>query len=140
MIEPFNPPGKDLTADDLADRKFLGTRARLVRLWPYVGFVCLLLPVLLFLWLQDRAPQMVRPGLVMEQIRSGSLETASVQLLASMLPIVILMLFGLMLALLGLITLNLRNERRYLTIIGKLQREKARHQAKAFTAGMSSPD
>lgn len=131
MIEKFTPPS-GINPEEQANRKFLGQRATMVRLWPYAAAVSVFLLVALFLWLQDHTPMLVHPGIAAAKIRSGQLDVSLQQMMASMLPVCLLMLLGLMLAVIGLITLFIRHEKRYLAIIAQLQRDKAKQMASAF--------
>ena len=104
-----------------SDSAFVEKRRKLVKAGPILLGVCLVLVIASLLWLWFQQPQMINFAEVARQIESGDLGQLSVELMAVMLPIAMLMCFVVTLGLIGLSWAWLSNERRYLRIIAEIR-------------------
>lgn len=104
-----------------SDSVFVTKRAKFVSAGPIVLGVCLALVVGFGLWLYFRLPEMINFVEVARQIENGNLDQLSVELMAVMLPIAMLMSLVLAAGLIGLCWAWLATEKRYLSIINSLR-------------------
>lgn len=111
---------------DLEVQAMLARRRRLLRWWPAAGLLSLLMLAAAFGWLALNAPELVNPFMVARQLQEGTLDAASLQMMAAMLPIVMLFLLSVVAALLVFVHVTLSRERRYQQIIDRLQAREAR--------------
>lgn len=104
-----------------AEQEFIAKRTRMVRAWRYGGPLTLLLTLGLppLLWLQS--PLLVAPWEVVRRITTGELERGTLELMAVLLPVVVLALCGVLLVMLLYLHLALTNEQRLLGIIAHLR-------------------
>lgn len=105
------------------EQKFVDGRKRLLRLWPAVGSLLLILIALLAGWLYWRNPLLVNPWVVMSRLEEGSISNAMLILMAGILPIMALMSLILVALLVVSLFAAFGNERRHLAIIDRLLRE-----------------
>ena len=100
--------------------EFLGTRARLINIWRYVG-VFLVVVLMAFagalFWF---VPLLANPFKVMRLLESNSLALSTMAFSAALLPILFLTCILLMFFLLLFVFVSLSNERKYLSILRKL--------------------
>ncbi len=73
------------------DREYLQRRARLLRAWPWVGGALLLALVGLGGWMWWRVPKLINPWQVARQLNAGGLEPGTLELMAMLLPIIVLL-------------------------------------------------
>jgi len=104
----------------VSDSAFVDKRRRFVRAGPVVLGFCLALVIGFGLWLYWTQPQLIHFAEVARQIENGSLDQLTVELMAVMLPIAMLMSLVLMTGIIGLTWAWLVNEKRYLRIIAEL--------------------
>jgi hypothetical protein len=72
------------------DRRFLDKRKRLVRAWPTVGAI-LLLVIGLALWLFWSKPLLANPFLTLARLKNDSVPASTLILMAGLLPVVFTM-------------------------------------------------
>lgn len=99
----------------------LARRRRLLRWWPAAGLFALLMLAAVFAWLALNAPELVNPFMVARQLQEGTLDVSSMQLMAAMLPVVMLVLLSVVAALLVFVHVTLSREKRYQQIIERLR-------------------
>ncbi len=113
-------------------KMFLNKRTKMVRIWPRMGALLIVVELGLAAWLYWKHPLLINPQSVSSKLRAGSLPDSTLSLMAAFLPFIMLVC----LALLGLLILfsflALGNERKHLDIIRALQNqasfwEKDRH-------------
>ena len=102
------------------DSRYLAKRRPLVRAWPIVGGILLCLLGGLLVWMFLRSPMLVNPFSVLARIEAGTLEIPMMNLMAGMLPLVMLICFILAFVLLLVLFTAFSNERRYLKIITQI--------------------
>lgn len=105
---------------DPAQQDFLRQRHLMRRNWPViapllVGALMVFMGVLLL-----TAPLLLNPFAVLAQLREGTLNLATLQTMAMMLPFVLLLFCLTLLALIGLAHAGFRRERRYLEVTDRL--------------------
>jgi len=103
-----------------AQQDFLRQRRLMRRNWPViapllVGALLIFMGVLLL-----TAPLLLNPFAVLTQLREGTLNLATLQTMAMMLPLVLLLFCLALLALIGLAHAGFRRERRYLELTDRL--------------------
>ena len=106
----------------VSDASFIGKRRKLVRFGPIVSGLCLALVSGLGLWIYFQQPRLMNYVEVARQIESGSLDQLTVELMAVMLPIAMLMCLLLLAAVVALSWFGLSKEKRYIRIIDELSR------------------
>lgn len=104
-----------------SDSAFVAKRRRFVRSGPIVLGLCLLLVIGFGFWLYLRQPKLINFVEVARQIQSGDLDQLTVELMAVMLPIAMLMCLVLLTGLIGLCWAWLTTEKRYLRIFDEFQ-------------------
>ena len=102
------------------EREWLASRRRLVRRWPLVGGACALGLIALIAALWWRTPLLLDPWMLAGRLRDGSVDQATLMLLAALLPVVMLVLFGVMFVLLLLLGVGMASERRLLDTVARL--------------------
>lgn len=98
-------------------REFLARRRPLIRSWPVAGGILLAFLAALLIWMFWRNSLLVNPFSVLSRIERDALEPALMALMAGILPIVMLVCFLLVFALLLFMFTAFSNERRYQKII-----------------------
>lgn len=106
-----------MAASDIA---FVSKRTKQVKAGPWIFGACLALLAAVAAWLYVRQPRMINFVEVARQIGDGRLDRLSVELMAVMMPIAMLMCFVLLAAVIALCWLSVANERRYLRIVNEL--------------------
>jgi type VI protein secretion system component VasF len=104
----------------VSDAAFVEKRRKLVRAAPIVLGSCLALVLGFGLWLYLRQPQLINFVEVARQIDSGVLDQLTIELMAVMLPIAMLMCLVLVTGVVLLAWLGVSNERRYQKIVQDL--------------------
>jgi hypothetical protein len=114
-----------LNAEDMA---FLRRRERRMRAWPLAGSLLFLLLAALVAWLFLSRPLLVDPHELVRQLRSGTIDTATIYLLAGLFPLAFLVLMSFGFAFLALSFSAMSNERRLIQIlVGLLRQPRAEH-------------
>ncbi|MGC9457244.1 MAG: hypothetical protein ACP5DC_06940 [Halothiobacillaceae bacterium] len=92
-------------------------RRRLVRIWPRIAAVLVLLTIGLYVALFFFQPLLVNPAQVLEMIEAGTLDPSTQALLATMAPLLLLTVGVLLVLLILFVTAGMINERRLLDLI-----------------------
>ena len=105
----------------LSDKEcvFVNRRRKLIRLWSVMGILLLILLGLFTLWMFMSNPLLVNPFEVADQLLAGTIETPTLQLMAGLLPVAMLMCLTTVLVLIIYVFAAIGNEKRYLEIIGR---------------------
>lgn len=98
-------------------RRFLEKRRKMVRLWPYTAALMVTLITAFILYLYTRAPLLIDPFETASRIRSGEISDATLSVSALLLPIAFGVIILLLIALIGLMHLAFKNEKRYLALL-----------------------
>lgn len=106
---------------DVNEQAFIDRRRALIRRWPLVLLVLLLLLAGTWLYLYLQHPVMANAAFVVEAVAAGTLSDEVMQLSTLYLPLVVTVLFFVVAVLLLFLHLAVRNERRYLGIIRRLR-------------------
>ena len=114
------------------EQRFLQRRRQLLRAWSIAGPLLLVVLIVLCVWLFLAFPLMFNPFEVVTRLEAGSLQPATLQLMALFLPLAMLMLLFIVLVILLLVFSALANDRKYLAIIDRCQ---ADDDGKGGTAG-----
>ena len=104
----------------VTDAAFVEKRRKFVRSAPIVLGFCLVLVLGFGLWLYLRQPQLINFVEVARQIESGTLDQLTIELMAVMLPIAMLMCLVVLTAVVLLAWAGISNERRYQRIVQEL--------------------
>ncbi|RME33114.1 MAG: hypothetical protein D6786_08610 [Gammaproteobacteria bacterium] len=104
-----------------ADERYLARRRRFVSSWNRLAAILLLALGALLAWLTLQAPWLVNPLDVVRSLERGAVDPGTLELAAILLPLAVLLLFLAVSALVFLGFAVIRNERRYLAIIGQLR-------------------
>lgn len=111
---------------DEKDAEFLRKRKRFASSWNFVGSVMLLVLLAMLCWLFVRTPSLVNPYHAARLLSEGAGDRAVTGIMAGMLPIALLALFGVT----GTVILYgfavFANERRYHRIIDGLMKDAGR--------------
>jgi hypothetical protein len=102
------------------DETFLKKRTTLIRAWPFVGGVLLAALMALIAWLLWRSPFLFNPYALMQRMREGAIDQPMLQLMAGLLPVAMLSIFGLIGAMIALAFAAFSNEKRHLRILHEL--------------------
>jgi len=102
------------------DRTWLERRRRLTRTWTPVGVLLVLLLLGGAALAARTAPLLFNPLAVTARLRDGRMDPRTLELMAAMLPVVMLMCLAIALAVLAFAFVAFRNERRYLRIMAAL--------------------
>jgi len=100
--------------------EFLDRRRRLLRAWRYVGPLTLLGWLGLLAYLGANSPLLVDPRTVASRIDSGAIQQSTLETMATLLPVMSVIVGVLMVAIVALIYVALSHERRYLEIIADM--------------------
>lgn len=105
-----------------ADAKFIAKRRHLIGAWRYIGGLLsvVVASIAIYLWL--RVPLLGNPIETARRLEAGEVANTTLLLSAVMLPLVVVMLFGLVAAFIAVVHRALAHERRHIAIIDKLQR------------------
>jgi membrane-anchored protein YejM (alkaline phosphatase superfamily) len=106
---------------NVSDLKFVERRRRLARSWNLVGTALLLILVGLGATLYFRMPFLANPLRVMDLLKEGTLERSTMELMAAMLPIVVLLCLSVTAIIVVFGFAIFSNERRYIAIIDELE-------------------
>ena len=100
-----------------AERSYLEKRAKLIRAWPWIGGVLLLLIIAFTAWLWVTVPYFVDPWAVFAALKSGSVPVSTLAVMAAMLPVVMLTLLAFAALVVILMFVTLFNEHRLIRFI-----------------------
>lgn len=106
-------------------REFLARRRPLVRSWPIAGGILLVLMIALMVWLFWKNPLLINPFSVLSRIEADALDPVMMTLMAGILPMLMLVCFGLAIALIVFMFTAFANERKYLKIIREISARRA---------------
>lgn len=111
-----------MRADEITDKeqKFLAARAKIIRAGPLVGGMLVCLFVGLGIWLFLYHPLLANPLTVLARLQDESISTATLMLMAALLPFFVLLCLVLMLTIAMLCIATVINEKKYITIIQRL--------------------
>lgn len=107
---------------------FLERRRKLASSWKIVAWMMLAGIAALAAWLFVSVPWLANPLFVARRISAGDMERPTLELMATVLPVTILILLGLIAAMIGLGFAIFANEKRYQRIIRELE-ARSRHGA-----------
>lgn len=113
-----------MTYEDMLTRnqqRFIMRRRKLVRAWRITGPLVLLLLIVAGGILFFNYPLMFNPYASIERLEAGTLADSTVQLMALLLPIAMLMVFFMLVVVVMLVFAGIANDRKYLSIIQDLQ-------------------
>ena len=110
MAEPFSEK----------DARFLGKRRKLVRWWNLVGSMTFAGLVVFVAWMFWAHPRLINPIHVVGELQAGSISQATLEIMAAMLPMIVLAIFFVLVVMIGFAFAMIGNERRYLRIIDRL--------------------
>lgn len=105
------------------DADFIAKRRRLVRWWNLVGSLTFAGLVLFVAWMFWRQPRLINPLHVVGELQAGGIPQATLEIMAAMLPMVVLAIFFVLAVMIGFAFAMIGNERRYLRIIDQLESE-----------------
>lgn len=112
-----------MTYENILARKqqrFIMRRRKLLRTWRVVGPLLLLLLIITAVIMFFGYPLMFNPYEVIERLEAGTLENSTLQLMALLLPIAMLMVFFMLVVVVLLSFAALTNDKKYLAIIKDL--------------------
>ncbi len=102
---------------DRTQQEFLEKRRKLVRSWPSMGLILLIGMVVTLLWLWIQQPLLINPYEVVDRLESGSIDSATIALMAVMLPLLFLICFVLLMIVVLFAYAAFANEKKHLKII-----------------------
>ena len=100
---------------------FLKKRAKMVRMWPVIGAILIVVELGLAGWLFWKHPLLINPQAVSYKLRTGSLPDSTLSVMATFLPFAIIICLGLLAILILFSFLALSNEKKHIDIIRILQ-------------------
>lgn len=100
--------------------RFLHKRRQLLKYWPFAGGFTLLLLGMLIAWMFWSSPLLVNPYLVWNELQRGGLDDSQLQIMAGLLPVIMLLVLLLTLTVILFAYTVLRNEKREIAIIDRL--------------------
>lgn len=101
-------------------QRFIMRRRQLLRTWRVIGPVLLLLLIIAGVIMFFNYPLMFNPYESIERLEAGTLEDSTVQLMALLLPIAMLMVFFMLVVVVLLSFAVMANDKKYLAIIERL--------------------
>lgn len=102
------------------EQEFLAKRAKFIKAWPVVGGMLLCLLMGLGIWLFMFRPLLANPFFVLSELKNQSIVASNLSLMASLLPIAVLMCLALTLIILLFAFVAFANERRHIAVIQRL--------------------
>ncbi len=103
-----------------AQQKFLDKRKKLIVAWRWIGPLLLVAVLATLAWLFSQRPLLINPYEVINRIESGTIEGSTLALMAAMLPMLVLMSFLLVFAIIIFTFSAFTNEKNYRKIIDAL--------------------
>lgn len=108
------------TSTSEIEMQFVARRVKLVRRWPAVGILLVMLLSGFGAWLYFTRPLLINPFYVFSRLQEGSIPASSMKLMAAMLPVAILLCLVLVLTIVLFAFVAFANERKYQAIIRHL--------------------
>lgn len=105
------------------DVEFIKKRRHLVRWWNLVGSLTFAGLVSFVAWMFWKHPRLVNPLHVVAELQAGGIPQATLEIMAAILPMVVLFIFLVLALIIGFTFAMIGNERRYLRIIDQLESE-----------------
>ena len=105
---------------ETSDLRFIQKRRRLVRSWNLVGSVTFAGLVAFVAWMFWSQPRLINPLHVVNELEAGGISQATLEIMAVLLPMVVLAVFLVLAMMLGFTFAMIGNERRYLRMIDRL--------------------
>lgn len=103
---------------------YLEKRKRLLKSWRYVGPVLLLGILGLVIWLYVNSPLLINPYEVISRIQSGTIEHSTFQMMAVLLPIIMILVIFLLFVVVAIMYTSFSNEKKYIGIVSELNNSK----------------
>ncbi len=107
-----------ITEKDVA---FVEKRRNLVRWWNLVGSITFAGLVAFVAWMFWSQPRLINPLHVVGELEGGGISQATLEIMAALLPMVVLAIFFVLAVMIGFTFAMIGNERRYLKIIDRLK-------------------
>ena len=104
--------------------EYLEKRKKLTSAWRFVGPALLLAILGLAMWIYLRSPLLINPYEAISRMETGHIEKSTLEMMATVLPIVMIIVFLLLLSIVGIMYAAFSKEKKYMEIIGKLNRER----------------
>ena len=98
------------------------SRERLIRMWPFAGWVMIVLLLGTGLWLFFFNPLLANPVHVMSSLENGTLQASTLVVMAAILPFTTLTALGICLGLVVFAFVSIRREKKYIELINKLRK------------------
>ncbi len=105
-------------------RKFIETRSKFVKTWPFVGTGLLAIILGLGTWLFLTKRLLANPFFVLNQLKTNAISLPTLTLMAGLLPVVILLCLFLVVVVIIFAFAAFSNEKKYLAIIKSLVEKK----------------
>lgn len=105
------------------EQEFLDRRRRFVRSWRYVGISLLFLVAGMGFWLYFKKPLLANPVYVVEELQRGGVDQRTLEFMAALLPVTIVLIVFLCVVFLLLTFAAFSNEAKYLAIISRETQE-----------------
>ena len=105
------------------DVEFLEKRRKLVRWWNVVGSLTFVGLVAFVTWMFWSQPRLVNPLHVVGELQAGAIPQEALEIMAAMLPMVVLVIFIVLGVTIGFTFAMIGNERRYQKIIDELKNQ-----------------
>ena len=91
-------------------------------MWRYVGPILLLAIIVLAAWIFVNSPLLINPYEVISRIKSGTIEQSTFEMMAVILPLIMIFLFLLLVVVIGIMYAAFSKEKRYMKIISEVER------------------
>ena len=108
---------------DSKESEFIEKRARLLKLWPWFGGGLLLMLVFLGAWMWISVPFMINPWHVFAALEAATLPASTLDIMAAMLPVVILLFLVFVAAILLMLFAAFASERRLIRLLRQCMKE-----------------
>lgn len=105
---------------DAKDVKFIEKRRKLVRWWNLVGLAMFAGLATFVAWMFSAQPRLVNPLHVVGELEAGTISQSTIEIMAAMLPVVVLGLLIMTGVMISFAFAMIGNERRYLKVIDQL--------------------
>lgn len=118
-------------ADPIGDKdaQFIEKRRRLIRWWNLVGTMTFAGLVAFVTWMFWAQPRLINPLHVVGELQAGRIPQATLEIMAALLPMVVLAIFFVLAVMIGFTFAMIGNERRYLKMIDRLTAEADDHES-----------
>jgi len=105
------------------DVQFIEKRRRLIRWWNLVGTMTFAGLVAFVAWMFWSLPRLINPLHVVGELQAGAIPGSTLEIMAALLPMVVLAIFFVLAVMIGFAFAAIGNERRYLKMIDQLRAE-----------------